>query len=398
MISGFTGHPWPVGLNVGVRTIPARARKTLDRAVDLLADRLQPQFHLLLPRYERHLGERILTEDDAVRLADWMASREALARHGHTLFPGFIAALRKGCMDAFDHLPPAEPATSFRNLAQPLSLVDEDIVDEDGALAGLAARHEARASHSLMLLSQRFAVLLERPPLSASDLPIGPHAFGRALQHAARDTGLQLHGRVALYGVYEEDSAKWFEATMQAVDSLLDSMGILPGLSFVPTRPKVVPAHPERGRGHAPGPGLVAEIVAMRTVNDTLDQLVPPGSLPEHRMGERREAVAAMVRLVSRHGPDSDEWRQCREVMAEVAGAVREGRPARPGTAEWIRASLTSLGYSEVECRRLSEALVHLGQDIAGASRAPVASQGDKRSHAPSPRKEPDASANAGRR
>ena len=44
-------------------------------------------------------------------------------------------------------------------------------------------------------------------------------------------------------------------------------------------------------------------------------------------------------------------------------------RPARPGTAEWIRAELVSLGYSEVECRRLSEALVNLGQDIASVTR-----------------------------
>ena len=52
----------------------------------------------------------------------------------------------------------------------------------------------------------------------------------------------------------------------------------------------------------------------------------------------------------------------------------------RPGTAEWIRASLADLGYSEVECRRLSEALVHLGQDIAGATRASPGDHAHQRS------------------
>ena len=167
---------------------------------------------------------------------------------------------------------------------------------------------------------------------------------------------------------------------MQAVDSLLDGMGILPGLSFVPLRPKYVPEHPERGRGHAPGPGLVSEIVAMRTVNEALDEVVPQGVLPEHRFAERREAVAAMVRLVSVEGPASDAWQRCREVMAEVIQATREGRPARAGTAEWIRSELMALGYGEVECRRLSEALVHLGQDIAGATRASPGDHAHQRS------------------
>ena len=368
-----------MGLNGRVRTLPARSQKALGSVVDLLADRLQAPFTLMLQRYERVLAGRIREENAADRLTDWMASRAALARNGDGFFAAFIASLRKGCTDAFDHVPPPE-ATAFRSLDQPLGLVDEDPVDVEGALAGLAARHEARASHPLMLLAQRFAVLLERPPLRASELPVGPHAFGRALRHAAQETGLQLHGRVALYTLYEEDSANRFESTMQAVDSLLDGMGILPGLSFVPLRPKYVPEHPERGRGLAPGPGLVSEIVAMRTVNEALDEVVPQGVLPEHRFAERREAVAAMVRLVSVEGPASDAWQRCREVMAEVIQATREGRPARAGTAEWIRSELMALGYGEVECRRLSEALVHLGQDIAGATRASPGDHAHQRS------------------
>ena len=378
--------------------MPARSEKALGKVVDLLADRLHPHFHLMLQRYDAILRERMATERDGARLGDWMASREALARRGELFFPAFIASLRQGCLAAFDHSPPQKPTGPFRDLSQPLGLVDEETIDEDSVLAGLAARHEARASHPLMLLSQRFSVLLERPPLPASALPVGPHAFGRALQFAARETGLPLHARVALYELYEEDSATRFETTMQAVDSLLDAIGILPGLTFVPLRPKVVPAHPERGTHRAPQPGLVSEIVAMRTVNEALDATVPQGLLPDHRLAERREAVSAMVRLVSRHGPESQAWLRCREVMAEVIAATRERRLARAGTAEWIRTSLVDLGYSEVECRRLSDALGHLGQDIANATRTPGAAHATARTQGAPPRKESDASANAGHR
>ena len=357
--------------------MPVRSTKALMSAVDLMADRFQPHFHLLVQRLGQDLGERIRDEQDSERLVDWMDSRQALARHGDRFFTAFIERLRQGCLDAYDHTPPAPPESPFRERSQPLSLLDAEIVDEDGTLAGIAARHESRASHSLMLLGQRFAVLLERPPLSASELPIGPHAFGRALQHAARQTGLQLHSRMALYKLHDEENASRYAAAMEAVDAVLDAAGVLPGLSFVPLRPRVVPHHPERGQGHAPAPGLVAEIVAMRVVNEAVDKLVPQGTLPEQRFAERREAVAAMVRLVSRYGPDSKEWQRCQGVMAEVAASAAERRPARPGTAEWIRAALVDLGYSEVECRRLSEALVHFGQDIA-QSRAAAAGAADE--------------------
>ena len=377
--------------------MPARSERTLGSVIDLLADRLQPAFHLTLQRYQVGLRERMAAERDGTRLGDWVDAREALVRRGDDFFPAFIASLRAGCMAAFDHSPPPEPAGPFRNHNQPLGLVDAQAIDEDSVLAGLASRHESRASHPLMLLSQRFAVLLERPPLSASELPVGPHAFGRALRHASNEIGLGLPARVALYDTYERDSANRFETTMMAVDALLDGMGVLPGLSFVPLRPKSVPAHPERGRGHSPAPGLVSEIVAMRTVNEAIDATVPEGLLPDERLAERREAVSAMVRLVSRHGPASAAWIRCREAMAEVIAAARERRTARPGVAEWIRTNLAELGYSEVECRRLSEALVHFGQDIAKASRTGAAAHAAAQARTPSGN-EPDASNHAWRR
>lgn len=388
-----------MGLNGRVKTLPARSKKALEKVVDLLGDRLEPQFALLLQRFERTLGNHIRDELDPERLVDWMTARERMTRNGGTFFPAFMSWIRLACLAAYDHAPQREVPSAFPERRQPLGLLDTDVVDEDAVLTGLAARHEARASHPLMLLGQRFAVLLERPPLSATELPIGPLAFGRGLQAAARQAGLELHARVALYQAYDDESADRYGEAMEAVDRLLDSLAVLSGLTFVPLRARSGTAHPERGRGHAAEPGLVAEIVAMRAVNEALDEMVPGGLLRDHRLSERREAVAAMVRLVSRHGPDSDQWARCREVMGEIIGAARERRQVRAGTAEWIRDALQALGYSEVECRRLSEALVHLAQDIANSTRPPATGSrsGRTASEAP-PSQGPDSSANAGRR
>lgn len=386
-------------MNGRVKTLPARSEQALEKVIDLLGDRLEPQFASMLQRYERLLGDRIRDELDPERLVEWMAARERMARNGANFFPAFMGAIRQACLAAFDHSPPRETTGAFPQRKQPLSLLDTEVVDEDATLAGIAARHESRASHPLMLLGQRFAVLLERPPLAASELPVGPHAFGRALQQAAVEVGLDVNARVALFALYDDESADRFESLMEAVDGLLDTTGVLSGLTFVPLRRRAAAAHPGRGLGHGPAPGLVAEIVAMRTVNETLDAMVPGGLLADHRLPERREAVAAMVRLVSRHGPESEEWQQCRAVMGEVIGAARERRQVRAGTAEWIRNALQALGYSEVECRRLSEGLVQLAQDIANANRpSPAGLPPGRAVFGTPPWKGPDSSARAGRR
>lgn len=366
-----------------------------------MGDRLERQFAVLLQRFERTLGDRIRDEGDPERLVEWMTSRERLARNGDAIFPAFMSSIRQACVAAYDHAPPRESAGGFPERHQPLGLLDAEVVDEDATLAGFSARQEARASHPLMLLGQRFAVLLERPPLSSTELPIGPLAFGRCLQTAALEVGLGLHARVALYLAYEDQDAGRYGQAMEAVDNLLDSMGILSGLTYVPLRARTGTVHPDRGTGHAPAPaaGLVAEIVAMRAVNETLDEMVPGGLLRDHRLSERREAVAAMVRLVSRHGPDSDQWARCREVMGEIIGAARERRQVRAGTAEWIRDALQALDYSEVECRRLSDALVHLAHDIANSTRPPTTGSASSHAVLGAPRWQgPDSSVNAGRR
>ena len=345
--------------------MPLRSQQALEQVVDAFADRVRPDLARLLHRLQRTLGERIVDERDGDRLADWMASREALVRNREAFLPAFVAELRRKCMDAYDHAPANGGGQAARDTMQPLRLLDNEIVDEDGALAGVAARHESRASHALMLLGQRFAVLLERPPIAAAELPVGPHAFGCLLRHAATETGLGLHARMALYHLHDMENAGPYEEAVKAIDALLDGAGILPGLTYVPLRPRVVPHHPERGRGPVHEPGPVSEVVAMRVVNETLDQLVPQGTLPEHRRPERGEAVAAMVRLVSRFGPDSAQWKRCQAIVGAVMASARQRKPPPPGTAEAIGGMLAELGYDPAECQRLSAVLAHLGVEAA---------------------------------
>lgn len=346
--------------------MPPRARRVVERLLEDLAARLEPGFGNLLLRLEQELARREAQERDPHMLDDWTASRRALAAGRGECFGMFMSALARECTDAYSHALPAPSRDPFPARLQPLRLLDDEIVDEESVLAGIAARHEATASLPLLLLRQRFGVLLERPPLEAGTLPVGPRATGRCLREAATATGLRLHSRLVLYQFAEQELFADFPKLAEAMDALVDGAGILPGMSFVPLRPRSDMAHPARGRApEEPDGGTrstpMSPIVALRLVNGFLDQVVPAGSLPEQRLPERREAVAALVRFLLHHGIGSEAWERGREVVREVITSARAGQELPAPRAAWIRGQLALIGYAGASLERVATGIARMG-------------------------------------
>ncbi|TQD49720.1 DUF1631 family protein [Marilutibacter aestuarii] len=357
-----------------MEAIPRRARQAIEQVLERFLSDLRPDLSVILDQLDAAVIRRARNERDDAMLVQWVDTREALGRRKDGFIPAFNEALRRECESAHDHAAPSLSRGLLGDQLQPLMLLDEHIVDEDNALAALASRHASRASLPLMLLGHRFAVLLERPPLDAAALPIGPEACCRALRSAAQAIDLPIHARIVLYNAYDNEVGRHYEACIQTANAMLDEAGILPGLSFVPLRARAGASHPGRGQvADAPGAasdGLLSAIEAMRIVNGTLDELAPPGTLPESCLPERAEAVAAMVQLVSRFGPGSPEWLRCRMVVAEVVDAIRAGNAIDPAIREWIAGSLAMVGYSDGDAERLSTALVDMGgAGVQGAAR-----------------------------
>jgi len=341
----------------------------MEQLLGLVSTRLRPEFPKLLERLDRGLSSAALHAVDVAIAAELLDGRQVLARGGNRLFPAFMDSLRRQADDAWSHESPAAPPDAFPDRLQPLRLLDEAIVDEDAALAGIAARHESSASLPLLLMGQRFGVLLERPPLHAPALPVGPYAFGRALREASQEIGLGLHSRLALYRLADLEFMGRYGALAEAMDAVLDAAGILRGLSYVPLRPRHVPSHPERGMPGQPSAtdrnAPLSDIAALRIVNQLLDEVAPVmGALPEERgLMERREAVAALVRLVLLHGVDSPEWHGCVALVHEVTAAARERRQAAGATTARMREYARSLGYEPAEIERVVAGLATLGVD-----------------------------------
>src|SRR3546814_223902 len=189
-------------------------------------------------------------------------------------FPAMVELLDRGCAQAMlgARLPPRPSLVAALPATSTLRLLDDDTIDEGGALAAIATRHEHRASLPLLLLGQRFGVLLGSPPLPGVALPVGPHALGNALAGAARRIGLCVDARMTLYRLYDMEFMTRYPGFIEAVDASIDRAGVLPGLAFVPLRSVTAQQHAGRGRG-GQGDLPAAEAQADKVLNAALQSL-----------------------------------------------------------------------------------------------------------------------------
>ncbi|MBB1059549.1 DUF1631 family protein [Marilutibacter spongiae] len=236
-----------------MEAIPRRARHAIDQVLERFLADLRPDLSIILDQLDAAVIRRARDERDDAMLVQWVDTREALGRRKDGFIPAFNQALGRECEAAYDHAAPSLSRGLLGDQLQPLMLLDEHIVDEDNALAAVATRHASRASLPLLLLGHRFAVLLERPPLDAAALPIGPEACCRALRIAAQAIDLPIHARVVLYNAYDNEIGRHYEACIQTANALLDDAGILPGLSFIPLRARR--RQPPRARAGRRGAG-----------------------------------------------------------------------------------------------------------------------------------------------
>jgi hypothetical protein len=357
-----------------------RARRIVAALTDSLPQVLGTALDALLLELDAEYARRIAQAATGAARDGWVESRRRLAEGRAVFAAAFFEGLRREALALLD---PRAPQPALPEGAAPpaprrLALVDEDVLDEEGTLGAIAARHEHRASLSLLLLGQRFGVMLGRPPQDASALPVGPQAFGRALAGAARRAGLSLDARIALYGVYDRGFMRQYPEVVEAMDARIDREGVLPGLAFVPLRPRDVPGHAGRGmandtltRDVAGAEGATpATGEALRIVNEAVAQLREVGRVPEAMATERRETIAAMTRFLLRHGPGSAEWKACVDTARSVLEAAARHQPPPPEARAWIEGALRSVGYGAEDARRLAEGLTSM--DGAPASLAPV--------------------------
>lgn len=291
----------------------------------------------------------------------------ALAVGGENFARGMVGALAGNCTAA--GMPRAMPGDAARPEAKrELSLVELDVAEEDSILAAIARRLRGSASLPLLLLGQRFGVLLARPPVPAMELPLGPRAFCDALAEAAAGLGLCPHARLAFYRRFDLDGVVLYPRFAEAVDAALDDAGILRGMSFVPLRRQ---AHIAIDIARA------TERDALQAVGRAAESIAPQASLPPGSRRGRRDAMAALARYLMRHGRDSSQWSECLEVAQSLQdAALAQGVPPLEARA-WLDKAFRDLGYGEDEAGQLAARLTSATEGDAGADRGNEIAGGD---------------------
>lgn len=220
------------------------------------------------------LGERSTAP---VLQARWMTNLQRLFDNRQRLLPRLMAELH-GALDSIrDRAPDAEPVPAPPLLAaraEDLRLVEDTDPDEPAMLDELGRRQEARAGLPLLLLGQRFGVLAAAPPFTPGTLPVGPHGLASTFMRAVDELRLETDARKVVLRAFEREVMSVYPQLAESMNSVLDRAGVLPGLSFVPLRPRpayraprpeeadtlaqtravTMPASPGN-EGHAPGTG-----------------------------------------------------------------------------------------------------------------------------------------------
>lgn len=241
--------------DVAPSRLPPGVRVAVDALHAHLALELGRRIEATLVATQRQLHHRAQVSTGAILEAHWHGNLQRLVDNRLRLLPRLLSDLR----DTLEALrdpppPPAHVPAPAQVKAAPLDLrlVEETELDEAGLLDELGRRQEARAGLPLLLLGQRFGVLAAAPAFTAARLPVGARALAQAVLTAATELKLDDDARKVLLRAFETEGLADFPAMADSMNAVLDRAGVLPGLTYVPLRPRPASAAPPARAPRAP--------------------------------------------------------------------------------------------------------------------------------------------------
>ncbi len=214
--------------------LPSRVRHILTHLFSDLRTALVQQTPALLQEAELALA-RATTNGDQQLESQRVAAMRNLANGEKTFTQAFLGYIET----ALAELKTTQPKNNSETVAPTtftLALLDDEEADDSTLLDSMAARIGAHNGLDLHLLSHRFGVLAASPAFENELLPLGPHAFCRAVADAADQLKLVGYARVQLFHSFEKTFVALYPSLLEAFNQRLVALGVLPHLSFVPMR------------------------------------------------------------------------------------------------------------------------------------------------------------------
>jgi hypothetical protein len=244
------GGPRP---SLSQRAFPRRVRMLLEGVLDYASDELDRGIVTTLNELEQQLFKLAeQARSNEVQKSCFEALRE-IKRGRADLAPRFLLALEASLATLKDP-PRSDTASESSQSMKNLSLVENQVMDENVALNEIAARAEIRNSLPLFLLGQRFGVIAGRPAFDAESLPIGPHLLCRMLREATTCFDLSSEHRLQLFRQFDRSVMQFIGPLYEALNTYLVRQKVLPHLTYVPTRAKPI-VRDAGGATAKPAPG-----------------------------------------------------------------------------------------------------------------------------------------------
>lgn len=237
-MSASKPHHEPASLRtLATAGLPRRVRKTLEHALSLVSEELDPALGVLLNEFEQELFRLADLARNPGSESGYMQTLRTFRMNRADLVPQFMLELEASlCAIRQPAVVVATPAAASAASFHSLSLVEDAVMDEDTVLREIASRQEGRANLSLHLLGQRFGVLAGSPAFDAERIPLGPQALCRAMRNASKALQISHDSRLLLYRLFDRHVMVLFARVLDKLDAAIASEGILPGLTYVPMR------------------------------------------------------------------------------------------------------------------------------------------------------------------
>lgn len=322
MTNSVTPTPDPAHVTLSTRTFPRRVRTLLEGIFEIVTGELDRGLVATLDGFEQQLFK---LAEQARSTSIQLGCLEALGtvkRGRFDLMPRYIALLESGLASVRDVASPKEESIDELNYSE-LSLVDDVDMDETTLLHEITTRAEIRASLPLFLMSQRFGVIAGKPAMDSASMPIGPATLCRHLRRASHCFELNSEHRQLLFRQFDRHLMGEYSRLIEVVNAYLINQGVLPNLSYVPTRFRAGPRGEDAASATAPSAKTSS---AVRPPTEYRGQPVSPAhvaaALSNAYTGWPGDALGA-ARSTADARPSVDEG----NVFTDLRELLRASRP-----------------------------------------------------------------------
>ena len=224
-----------VNATLSTRSFPRRVRTLLEGIFEIVTGHLDRGLMLTLDGLEQQLfklAEQARSNDIQMHCLEALGS---VKRGRFDLMPHYVAALEASLASIRDETISTEQSADSITYAD-LSLVADVDMDEATLMHEIEARAEIKASFPLFLVSQRFGVMAGKPAMDYQVLPVSPAALCRYLRRACRCFELSAEHRLLLFRQFDQHLMSDYARLIEVVNTYLINQGVLPNLTYVPTR------------------------------------------------------------------------------------------------------------------------------------------------------------------